>query len=139
MITDSKKQFSEMDAEEQFYIGTMTIVDKYIWCNYSDSVITIAEGWDLMIPMADETLYGYDENHCEMETHCFNFNCKYNHDQNISYHRKVLEDMEWDEKKIRNVQKSFKVVTDTYKNDEEVMKAIKNGNLVRSGYEFTNE
>lgn len=125
----------KMDAEEKF-IGTMSMVDeKLLWCTYSQKIVSPMIGEVMMLIMVDNNIL-LKGNHCELEGCCYNYECEYNQDKNISSHRDVLEDHEFTEEGIKTTQGNLDAFTESIKKDKDLLEKLNNGWLVVNVFEW---
>ena len=76
-------------------IGHIRFVDgtKYLWCDAVHKLITPTPNDITMYAILannDITLYG---NRCEWDGFCFNFDCRYNKDKNVSTQKSIFKEI----------------------------------------------
>lgn len=74
-------------------VGHMEFIDnlKYLWCSSQEKVIApTSSEWVLYTVIANNEITVYDSR-CEWDTWCFNYECKYNHDKNVTVHKHFVK------------------------------------------------
>lgn len=123
--------------EDTNYIGSVCLIDdKLVWCTYTQEIISLALGDFLLLILVDNDVMVYNKNHCELEGRCFNFDCKYNQDKNISHYRETMSDHEFTTESINNVRKNFKGITESILEEPKVVKALNNNWLVSGLFDW---
>ena len=115
-------------------IGKMCLIDNYIWCSCKQQIITVVVSpYQLLIPVVDEDLHCYG-GRCEMDGQCFNYDCKYNVNRQISSIRGWLGDeSDLDDEKIEKIQSKLEAMTDGIFEDPSLVKKLNEGGCVVFG------
>lgn len=114
------------------YLGTMCIIDnRFVWCSYSEELFSLLLGDLKMLVLLDNSII-QNNGHCELEGQCFNYECEYNTDKNISVHKKMIKHRFTDER-IMWIRKNLKKMTHAIHNDENdptLVADLNNGKLI---------